>query len=172
MTEYDVTLNNRHCTSQMHLRAISQLVSQSVSQSVNQLEINPFFCIYWKILIAVPLRVLCLIPSFFLSSFVAYAIGQSNTTHANNNNNNNTGHESNTTKQLNQTQISILHLIFIIYLLFKFCFIAWKKGFTPKIHILCFVIINSARFNKKIMCSDLILTMTLTFRMQSKLEVS
>ena len=72
----------------------------------------------------------------------------------------NIGHQTNTTKRLNQKRIGILHLSLLlllkttttskqnknkkhVYLLF--C--SLKKGLTPKICMLCFVIINSILFN-------------------------
>ena len=55
----------------------------------------------------------------------------------------NTGHQNNITKQLNQKQISVLHLIFhrLTVVLVLIC--SLKKELTPKIRMMCFVIINS-----------------------------
>ena len=57
----------------------------------------------------------------------------------------NTGHQNNTTKQLIQKPVSILHVIFH-RLLHKCCFVAWK-GDLPRKLAWCFVIINSVLFN-------------------------
>ena len=56
----------------------------------------------------------------------------------------NTGHQSNITKQLNQKQRSILHLRFHLSTVVEVLFCSFKKrGLSPIIRILCFVVINS-----------------------------
>ena len=55
-------------------------------------------------------------------------------------------HTNNTTKQLNQKQISALYLIFNHLTVVSVLFCSLKKGLTPKIRMLCFVIIMSVPF--------------------------
>ena len=51
------------------------------------------------------------------------------------------------TTQLNQMQISILHLVFHRLTVVKVLFCSLKKGITRKIRMLCFVLINNVLFN-------------------------
>ena len=56
-------------------------------------------------------------------------------------------HGNNTTKQINQNQVGSLHLIFHCLTVVQVLFCNLEKGVTLKIHLLCFVIVNTVLFN-------------------------